>query len=33
MPVYGKTKMQQAKDNYEKRRRMMERKMKDAQDK
>ena len=33
MPIYGKTKMQQAKDNYEKRRRMMERKMKDAQDK
>ena len=32
MPIYGKTKMQQAKDNYEKRRRMMERKMKDAQD-
>ena len=32
MPIYGKTRMQQAKDNYEKRRRMMERKMKDAQD-
>ena len=32
MPIYGKTKMQQAKDNYEKRRRMMERKIKDAQD-